>query len=203
MIRRSAMAHDWARELDFVGPRVRTSVWGWALLVIGLCLALMAADQVQSVAQQQAQEEASLHRLQRAEHQQKLAQAPMRPASGASGAAGGAAWSAEALRSAQGVVSKLAYPWAKVLDQVELAALHEQALLLALSVDLDAAAVDATAATVRLSAAVLSDEDALRWADAHGAGAQLLARERLPSPAPSPQGDYPWRAEISWQRGRP
>lgn len=203
MIRRTTMDLDWARELDFVGPRVRTSVWGWALLVIGLCLALMAADQAQSVAQQQAQEEASLRRLQRAEHQQKLAQVPMRPASGASGAAGGVAWSAEALRSAQGVVSKLAYPWAKVLDQVELAALQEQALLLALSVDLDASAVDAAAAPVRLSAAVQSDEGALRWADAHGAGAQLLARERLPSPAPSPQGDYPWRAEISWQRGRP
>lgn len=200
MMWRTQAAGEWTRALDFVGPRVVTSVWGWALLVLGLSLALSVADQAQSLAQQQADEEACLRRLQRAEHQQRMAMTPLRSASSAGDAA---AWSPEALRSAQGVVSKLAYPWARVFDQVELAALQEQALLLGLSVDQDTPATDRAMVPVRLTAAVQSDDAALRWAEAHGPGAQLMARERLASPAPSPQGDYPWRAEVTWLRARP
>ncbi|MGE5452835.1 MAG: hypothetical protein ACM3VZ_13465 [Acidobacteriota bacterium] len=188
---------NWAHQLDFVGPRVATSVWGWGLLVVGLCLALQGADQVRSLQQAQADEQASLARLQRAEHQRQVAAAPLRAASGAQ-----AAWSSEALQSAQGVVRLLAYPWASVVNRVEQAALQEQALLLSFSLNQDLPLTDARAAVaVRLTAAVPTDEAALRWCQAHGDGAQLLSRERLSTPAPSPQGDYPWRAEVSWIGG--
>lgn len=190
---------NWAHQLDFVGPRVVTSLWGWSLLVVGLCVAMAMADQAQSVQQAMLAEQTSLHRLQRAEHQRKLALAPARSASSAD-----PAWSPEALLSAQGVVHVLAYPWAAVLDRVEQAALQEQALLLSFSVDQDRSLSDnKTPVAIRLTAAVSTDEAALRWSVAHGEGALLLARERLATPAPSPQGDYPWRAEVSWTGVKP
>lgn len=189
----------WAQQLDFVGPRINTSLWGWALMVLGLCAAVYAADHAQNVQHAVDAEQATLHRLQRAQHQRQLAQAPLRSASNVD-----AAWQPEALASAQGVVRMLAYPWAKTFDQVEQAALQEQALLLSLAVDQDKPLTDARSPiVVRLSAAVISDEAALQWAAAHGDGAQLLARDRMAMPAPSPQGDYPWRADVSWVGGAP
>lgn len=190
---------NWAQQLDFVGPRINTSLWGWALMVLGLCAAVYAADHAQHVQHAVDAEQATLHRLQRAQHQRQLAQAPLRSASNVD-----AAWQPEALVSAQGVVRMLAYPWAKTFDQVEQAALQEQALLLSLAVDQDKPLTDARSPiVVRLSAAVISDEAALQWAAAHGDGAQLLARDRMATPAPSPQGDYPWRADVSWVGGAP
>lgn len=190
----SAPQLKWTQQLDFVGPRVDTAIWAWALLVAGLCVALAMADQAQSVQQELAAQQASLHRLQRVQHQRKLATTPARSASSPD-----AQWSSEALLSAQGVVQVLAYPWARVLDRVEQAAMQEQALLLSLSLDQDRALTDTRLPPpARLTAAVQTDEAALRWSQALGDGAQLLGRERLGTPAPSPQGDYPWRAEVSW-----
>lgn len=192
-------ALTWSTQLDFVGPRVATSVWGWALLVVGLCVTLQVADQAHGVQQVLASEQASLNRLQRAQHQRQVAMAPLRSAS-----ASDQAWAPDALLSAQGVVRLLAYPWAGVFDRVEQAALQEQALLLSFNLNQDRTLSDTSMpAPVRLTAAVLTDEAALRWTTAHGEGAQLLSRERLSSPAPSPQGDYPWRAEVSWIGVRP
>lgn len=198
-LRASSPRLDWTEQLDFVGPRVTTSIWGWALLVVGLCLALAMADQAQQVQQDLAEQQASLLRLQRAQHQHKLAAAPLRSASSPDGG-----WSAESLQSAQGVVHILAYPWAGVLDRMEQAALQEQALLLSFSLDQDRSLTDTgTPPPVHLTAAVQNDEAALRWSAAHGEGAQLMSRERLSAPAPSPQGDYPWRAEVNWTGVRP
>ena len=189
----------WSSQLDFVGPRIRTSVWGWALLVLGLCAALASVDQLGEVKQETASAQDSLRRLQRAEHQHKLAATPARSASGPE-----QAWSSEAMASAQGVVGLLGYPWAPVLDRVEQAALQEQALLLSLNVDQDHPLSDSKTSTqVRVSAAVMDDVSALQWALALGDGAQLLARERLSTPAPSPQGDYAWRAEATWSGVHP
>ena len=129
---------NWAQQLDFVGPRINTSLWGWALMVLGLCAAVYAADHAQNVQHAMDAEQATLHRLQRAQHQRQLAQAPLRSASNVD-----AAWQPEALVSAQGVVRMLAYPWAKTFDQVEQAALQEQALLLSLAVDQDKPLTDA------------------------------------------------------------
>lgn len=190
---------NWTRQIDFVGPRRVTSVWGWALMVLGMSVALSVADQASSLSQSIQQEQDDLRRLDRAQHQRVIAQAPLRSASGVE-----ASWKPESLQSAQGVVRLLAYPWAPVLDQVEQAALLEQALLLSVSVDQDRGLNDEKAAVdVKVSAAVQSDDAALKWADAHGPHAQLILRERLSTPAPSPQGDYPWRALISWDGVKP
>lgn len=195
----SARGLKWVERLDFAGPRVATSLWGWALLVAGLCAGLYAADLAQVSQQTLDAEQASLNRLERVKHQRQLAQS----AKGSS-ASLELAWSPDALKSAQGVVRLLAYPWAQTLDQVERAALQEQALLLSLAVDQDKPLSDvASPVVVRLSAAVLNDEAALQWAAAHGEGAQLLARERLATPSASPQGDYPWRADVSWVGAQP
>lgn len=191
---RSSSRLNWTQQLDFVGPRVVTSIWGWALFVVGLCAALAMADRAQGVQQELAAQQDSLHRLQRAQHQRKLAATPARSASSPDGQ-----WSNEALQSAQGVVHVLAYPWARVLDRVEQAAMQEQALLLSFSLDQDRALTDTRVPLpARLTAAVQTDEAALRWSQSLGDGALLLGRERLGTPAPSPQGDYPWRAEVSW-----
>lgn len=195
----SARGLKWAEQLNFAGPRVATSVWGWALFVVGLCASLYAADVAQMWQHTLEAEQTSLMRLERAQHQRQLAQAAtvskVKPNSN---------WTPEALQSAYGVARLLAYPWAKTLDQVELAALQEGALLLSLAVDQDKPLADvASPVAVRLSAAVLNDEAALNWAAAHGDGAQLLGRERLANPSPSPQGDYPWRADVSWVGAQP
>lgn len=195
----SSRTFNWAQQLDFVGPRVSTSLWGWALMVVGLCVVLYAADHAQSVQHAITAEQDALRRLQRAQHQHKVAQTPVRSAPTVE-----AAWAPEALLSAQGVVRLLAYPWARTFDQVEQAALQEQALLLSLAVDQDNPLTDwRRPVVVRLSAAVINDEAALQWAAAHGEGAQLRMRERLAVPAPSPQGDYPWRADVTWVEGAP
>ena len=195
----SSRMFNWVQQLDFAGPRINTSIWGWGLLVMGLSVMLAAADQAQSVRHDLESEHLSLLRLQRVEHQRKLAAMPMRGASSPA-----LAWSSEALQSAQGVVSLLAYPWSQLFDQVEKAALEERALLLTLALDQDRSLTDArTPVVIRLTAAVANDESALRWAGAHGAGSQLLSRERLGAPAPSPQGDYLWRAELSWLGPQP
>ena len=69
---RPTPALTWSTQLDFVGPRVATSVWGWALLVVGLCVALHVADQAHGVQQALVSEQASLSRLQRAQHQRQV-----------------------------------------------------------------------------------------------------------------------------------
>ncbi|HET8869949.1 MAG TPA: hypothetical protein VFM48_05855 [Aquabacterium sp.] len=185
---------NWAQQIDFVGPRRSTSVWGWALLSVGVAATLFVVDHASRVDQAIQEDQADLRRLERAMHQKQIDQAPRTAASAAR-----ADWTPEALQSAQGVVRLLAYPWASVLDRVEQAALQEQALLLSISVDQDRGLADDKAVVdVKVSAAVQSDDAALHWADAHGPHAQLVLREKLSSPAPSPQGDYPWRALISW-----
>jgi hypothetical protein len=195
----SSRMFNWVQQLDFAGPRINTSIWGWGLLVIGVSAALFAVDHVHTVQLEMDDQQASMLRLQRVQHQRQLAKAPARANSKSD-----QAWSSDALIAAEGVARLLAYPWAATFDRVEQAALQEQALLLTLSVDQDKPLTDSHGAVVvHISAAVMSDEAALQWASAHGDGAQLLARERLATPAASPQGDYPWRAEVSWIGGRP
>ena len=72
--------HAWLDELDVVGPRWRTSVWGWALLVLGMAMALHAWQHQQqaSIDLQAAEDEVA--RLMRA--QQRLAAADASPRQG-------------------------------------------------------------------------------------------------------------------------
>jgi len=72
VVTRGAAQPDWAREIDFVGPRHRTSVWGWVLLGLGLLAAAYSAERLTQVEQEQLDAQAQMHRLTRAQRQQQL-----------------------------------------------------------------------------------------------------------------------------------
>lgn len=193
---------QWAQELDFVGPRVRTAPWAWALLLAGL---VAVATELPLISQADAdllEAQTTLKRLQRAAHQQRLAAATPR-ASQAEGDAVATLTPESARRAAQ-VAQWLAYPWMAVIGQAESAAHTEQAVLLSFNLDLATlgSAPDAWPAA-HVSAAVRDDASALRWAQAHGAHAQLLSRERLAASFESVAGTYDGRAEAMWPGGAP
>ena len=80
------LTHAWLDELDVVGPRWRASVWGWAVLALGLALGLHAWQQHQQahMALQVADDEVA--RLMRArqslEREQAMVNTPVNPQAG-------------------------------------------------------------------------------------------------------------------------
>ena len=192
----------WADELDFVGPRVRTAPWAWALLLGGLLAAGWVWPQIAQLDTALSEEQQVLKRLQRAEHQAQLAVKAVRSPTGQHTAA--YRLTPEAARHAAQLAQGLAYPWMDVLTQVESVAQAEQAVLLSFSLDLAPLAAQAQAQPeIHLSAAVKDDDAALRWAHAQGPSAQLLNRERLGASFVTAAGSYEWRAEASWSGGQP
>lgn len=193
----------WAESLDFIGPRVHVALWSWALLVLGLAVGMAVADQAQTLQSSQDEVQATLRRLERAQHQQKLATAAPRAASSAD-AAQAAAFALDAAKTKQAarVSQLLAYPWAVVISRMEQAAQQEHAVLTGFSLDISSLGGKADAVVqARLQAALPDDASALRWVSAHGDGAQLLGRDLLASPFETEQGAYALRAEASWAAG--
>lgn len=194
----------WADDLDFVGPRVRTAAWAWALLLGGLVAGIWVWAEVSRVDTEMAEARMLVKRLQRAEHQahiDKLARSQPSKAN-----AGGAAspLSPDGARHAAQFAQWLAYPWLSVLEQAESSAKAEQAVMLSFSLDLAPLAAQTEAqAEVRAVAAITDDDAALRWAHAQGASAQLLHRERLAAPFVTSAGRYEWRVEASWPGAQP
>lgn len=197
----------WAEALDFVGPRVRTALWSWALLVLGMAACMAVAEQAQTVLTAQEGTAATLRRLERARHQQTLAQAPPRSAASVASAASGAQAKAGALddaslKQAARVAQLLAYPWPTVIGRMEQAAQREHAVLTGFSLDINSLAGRPDALDqARLQAAVPDDAAALRWVAAHGDGAQLLGRDTLATPFDTALGHYALRAEAQWLAG--
>lgn len=183
--------------LNFMGPRVSTAPWAWLLLLVGLLLAAWQAPRALALDEAVVAQQQTLKRLQRAAHQQSLAeQARSRSQMGSHGEA---VRSDEQWRRAAQLAQSLSYPWQAVLDQVDAVAKSEHARLLAFSVDLASISGAGTVwPDVRISAALQDDEAALRWALSHGAAAQLLNRERLAEPRVTEDGTYVWRAEAVW-----
>lgn len=198
----AARRPDWARELDFVGPRFSPSPWSWLALLLGLLAWGAILPQVQQLDVEQQEAQAVLKRLQRAEHQQAvMAKAPASHATPAEQAPG---LSAESARHAAQMAQWLGYPWLAVLSQAEDAAKAEGAVMLGLSLDLATLGSKADVTPdVRLSAAVRDDASALRWVQAQGPSAQLLSRERLSTPFVAASGPYDWRAEAVIAGGTP
>ena len=193
---------QWAQELDFVGPRLSPSPWSWLLLLLGLVALGVVLPQVQEVAVQQAESQATLKRLQRAVHQQTLASRV--PKAALSKVDQAPALLPEAARHAAQMAQWLGYPWLDLLDQVDAAAKAEQAVMLGFNLDLSTLGSRADSAPdVRLSAAVRDDASALRWVQAQGGAAQLLSRERLSTPFLAAAGNYEWRAEALLVGGAP
>ncbi|MDI1257901.1 hypothetical protein [Aquabacterium sp.] len=198
----STWQSGWADELDFAGPRVRTALWSWALLILGVAACMAVAEQAQEAAVAQAEAQAMLHRLERAQHQQTMARAAPRAAS-AAGPAARQKLDEAATRQAAQVAQWLAYPWSAVIGRVEQSALQERAVLTGFSLDissLGAAKLDVRP-PVRLQAALRDDASALRWVAAHGEGAQMLGRSALSTPFEAMTGHYGLRAEATWPAG--
>jgi hypothetical protein len=201
-MRHKLRAPAWAGELDFVGPRARTAPWAWGLLLAGLLALAWVLPQLTQVEADLQEAQQTLKRLDRAAHQQAVAaQAPQVLPDKADLAP---PLSGDSAQHAAQLAQWLAYPWMRVMDQVDAAAHGEQAVMLSFSLDLATlGSKPGVWPEVRVSAAVRDDASALRWAQAQGPSAQLLSRERLGTTFVAANGQYDWRAETSWAGGTP
>lgn len=190
---------DWADELDFLRPQVRTAPWAWLLLLAGLFAVVTVMPMVTNADAELAQAQDAVRRLQRATHQEAVRDKALAMATRIGGGDARTLPTAERVRAANRMAQTLAYPWMPVLTQVETAAQARQAVLLSFSLDLGAldGRPDARA-EVRLSAAVVDDTQALQWAQAHGPQARLQSRDRLSKPLETSSGRYAWRAQALW-----
>lgn len=206
---------DWQQAIDFVGPSTRTSVWGWALLGVGLLMALQASDAADAIDQARQAQASEQRRLSHAWHRHELAQqagrAPALPHGAARGAdapaadrAGGAGQvpvpAKEDWRQVALLAEGLSHDWLGTLDRVDAEATAAHVALTGLSLDLGGSS---GAAEVRLQAAVPDDEVALRWVARLGELAQLRSRQALNTPFDGPHGHYLWRVEAVWPEAQP
>jgi hypothetical protein len=201
---------DWAEQLDFAGPRVRTAGWSWAVLGAGVLALLVVADQGDAQHQAIDEAQAQLKRLSKADRAVRLARAAkaeVRSDKARAKASSDASASApevpaapklddQALPEAVNMAAFMAYPWPDLLRDVSQRAMDHKVVLMALSLDLsgwDAGA--APVPTARLLAAVPSDEVALRWAADLPEG-QLKTRSALQTPFSSLWGSFALKAEV-------
>ncbi|TAK88740.1 MAG: hypothetical protein EPO09_17745 [Aquabacterium sp.] len=192
----------WADELDFVGPRVRTAPWAWAVLLFALLACTWTWYQVERLDADMRDAQQVLKRLERAKHQEHI-DALAKTQSSAKGG-GAVSLSLERARHAAQLAQYLAYPWLTTLEQVEASAQAEQAVMLSFSLDLATLGAQADSAPeVHVEAAIKDDDAALRWAHAQGPTAQLLKREKLAAPFVTALGSYEWRAQASWAGAQP
>lgn len=189
-------APEWAAQLDFVGPRVRTSIWGWLLLLTGLSVLAMQADDLLAVQADQAQAQDSLHRLARAQHQLKLAQ-QARDAAARKPASQEARLSADGYQHAAQLAQWLGFDWAGVWGLVEMQTSLDKVVVTGFSLDLTTlGSREGALPDLQLHALVTDDAAALQWASHMGLGAQLKARETLPSPVITGHGNYTHKVDL-------
>lgn len=208
--------HDWAEQLDFAGPRVRTAGWSWAVLGAGVLALLVVADLGEAQQQSTAEAQAQLKRLSKADRALRLeraAKAEVRSQTAPTQAKAGAASTPEVpapptlsdqtLSEAVAMATRLAYPWPEVLRDVSQRAMDHKVVLTAFSLDLNGwDAGNLPVPTARLQAAVTSDEVALRWAADLPEG-QLKTRSSLQTPFNGPWGTFGLKAEVQarWAPG--
>ena len=203
-----APAPNWAEGLNFVGPRVRTSFWGWALLAFGLMGLWHAADLHQRMQAELDEAQAVIDRLQRGERAQRSAvAAPPKP--GDASASDAAAVPAPVLapegwRQAAQLAQGLGYPWAQTLDHVDAASLQEGAVLMQFSLDLSTLGSQAgVVPELRLQAAVIDDAGAWAWLQALGGKAVMRSREPLSEGFVTARGAYALRVDALGAGGQP
>jgi hypothetical protein len=206
LVKPFAQEPTWAQSLNLAGPRLPTASWAWVLLLAGLTALAWVLPQVQQLEAEQAQAQADVQRLQRARHQlevQALAQTRAAQPARADANQASVLNEGNAARAAQ-LMQWLGFPWMATLQQADEAAQVEHALMLGFNLDLSNLGTGPqTLAWARMSAAVMDDAAALRWAQALGAQAQLMSRDKLGTPFDTARGPYAWRAEISWPGGQP
>lgn len=202
--RHSPRRHEgWAEGLNFLGPRVRTSFWGWALLALGVVAALHAADRAAAVQDELTEAQAVVKRLQRGERQVSV-QAQAASAAQATQAASAPELQAESWRQAAQLAQWLGFPWAETLDHIDATSLKHKAVLAQFSLDLSSlASNEGVQPDLKLQAAVIDDAAALQWLAALGPQAMLRAREPLSAPFLTAQGRYAWRLDVVTTGGTP
>ncbi|TDP81020.1 hypothetical protein EV672_10960 [Aquabacterium commune] len=193
----------WAEGLNFLGPRVRTSFWGWALLALGVVAALHAADRAAAVQDELTEAQAVVKRLQRGERQVSV-QAQAASVAQATQAASAPELQAESWRHAAQLAQWLGFPWADTLDHIDATSLKHKAVLAQFSLDLATlASNEGVQPDLKLQAAVIDDTAALQWLAALGPQAMLRAREPLNTPFLTAQGRYAWRLDVVTTGGTP
>lgn len=201
--RRASIARaSWADDLDFVGPRVRTSPWSWLVLALGALALMVSVDAMDQVQGELDDAAVQAKRLSQADRQVRLARAVLqgvRTAEAAQTTAPPALQGAH-LVEVLGMARLLAYPWDEALNRVDADASAHQAVLLAMSVDLDKPGRDIRwAPTWRVQAAVRDDASALGWSG-QLPGGRILARDRLGQPFVGARGSYELKvdAQMHW-----
>jgi len=200
---RRPRAFGWAEGLNFLGPRVRSSFWGWALLALGVVATLHAADRAAAVQDELADAQAVVKRLQRGERQVSV-QAQAASAVEATHAARVPELKEEGWRHAAQLAQWLGFPWEDTLDHIDATSLKHKAVLAQFSLDLSTlASNEGVQPDLKLQAAVTDDKAALQWLEALGPQAMLRAREPLNAPFNTTQGSYAWRLDVVTTGGTP
>ncbi len=202
-------APRWRDELDFLGPRVRTSLVAWALLALGLVAVLHATDVLDASRQALDEAQADVRRLERAQHQARLSQQARQVSVKASMASrdGVPELDANGWRRAAEMAHGLGFDWLGAMDHIHATAAQEQVALTRLSLDLGAVQPGAgtsgagTGPAWRMQAAVREDAQALQWLDSLGRGASLRSRDKLPTAVDTPGGSLAWRIEATFEQG--
>lgn len=196
----SASGDSWVVSLDFRPVRPRPALWAWAVLAAGLLSVLWLADQADQLQQRQAEAQAQLQRLARADRQVRLERAVRERTVGASApqaAARAPVLSPAAADEAVAMLRALAFPWPETLRSMEMSASNAGAVMLSMSTSLDDAGRTA-GPTWRLQAAVPDDAAALGWAASLPAG-RLITRASLAAPFSTAHGLYGLKAEVQAQ----
>jgi hypothetical protein len=186
----------WAEQLDFVGPRVRTSPWAWLVLAAGLSLLAVQADEFAHAQGEQSLAQENLRRLERAQHQAKLVQqarevASKRPASQE------ASLNADGYLHAAQLAQWLGFDWAGVWAKLESQASADKVVLTGFSLDLNTlGSREGVYPELQLHALVTDDATALQWVAHMGPGAQLKAREALPAALATSHGNYAHKVDV-------
>lgn len=201
---------DWAEGLNFAGPRVRTSFWGWALLAFGLMGAWHAADLARQAHAERDEAQATLARLERGQQQQG---AQVQAAAQAREARQGAVpvLREDGLRQAAQLALWLGHPWGPVLDEVDETARRSGVVLMQFSLDLSSLGSSLGASgegagpqpELRLQATAPDDVAALRWLQALGPRAAMRSREPLSEPYSAPSGQHTLRVDVTRTGGTP
>jgi len=189
-------AAAWADQLDFIGPRVRTSAWGWLALLVGMSVLAVQLDDYAAAEAEHAQAQDNLRRLQRAQHQASLAHKALESAARKPEGLQ-ATLTPDGYQHAAQLAQWLSYDWAGVWHLVESQASQDKALITGFSLDLgNLGSREGVFPELQLRAVVLDDAAALQWASHMGPGAQLKARETLPAPVLTGHGNYTHKVDL-------
>lgn len=194
----------WADELDFAGPRPRTSVGAWLVLATGVLALLWVVEQADVRQQAIADAQAQLKRLSLADRQVRLARAATAPRSSDASRAPGDPLMADvpptlmpaAWPEAAQMAALLAYPWQAALQGVSTRASDRHIVMTSFSLDLSSwDAVLQPPPAIRVTAAAPSDDVALAWAADLPQG-QLLTRAPLAMPFSTARSSYSLKVEA-------